>query len=46
MEAENDGIEMMERISDIYGDADKGAASNVVLEDETIFKMQKKIRCV
>ena len=43
VEAENDCIEMMERISDIYGDADKGAASNVVLEDETIFKMQKKI---
>ena len=44
VEAENDCIEMMERISDIYGDADKGAASNVVLEDETIFKMQKKIK--
>ena len=43
VEAENDCIEMMELISDIYGDADKGAASNVVLEDETIFKMQKKI---
>lgn len=38
VEAENDCIEMMELISDIYGDADKGAASNVVLEDETIFK--------
>ena len=35
VEAENDCIEMMELISDIYGDADKGAASNVVLEDET-----------
>ena len=33
VEAENDCIEMMERISVIYGDADKGAASNVVLED-------------
>ena len=43
VEAENDCIEMMELISDIYGDADKGAASNVVLEDETIFKMQRKI---
>lgn len=43
VEAESDCIEMMERISDIYGDADKGAVSNVVLEDETIFKMQKKI---
>ena len=43
VEAENDCIEMMELISDIYGDSDKGAASNVVLEDETIFKMQKKI---
>ena len=43
VETENDCIEMMELISDIYGDADKGAASNVVLEDETIFKMQKKI---
>lgn len=31
VEAESDCIEMMERISDIYGDADKGAASNVVL---------------
>ena len=32
VEAENDCIEMMELISDIYGDADKGAVSNVVLK--------------
>lgn len=43
VEAENDCREMMKLISDIYKDADKGTASNVVLEDETILEMQKKI---
>ena len=42
-EAENDCRAMMERIYDIYKDADKGMASNVVLTDETIFEMQKKL---
>lgn len=42
-EAENDCRKMMELISDIYRDADKGTASNVVLMDETILEMQKKV---
>lgn len=42
-EAKNDCREMMERIYDIYKDADKGTASNVVLSDETILKMQKRL---
>ena len=42
-EAENDCMAMMERIYDIYKDEDKGNASNVVLNDETILEMQKKI---
>ncbi|MBP3457953.1 MAG: hypothetical protein J6K58_01965 [Lachnospiraceae bacterium] len=42
-EAENDCRKMMELISDIYRDADKGTASNVVLKDETILEMQKKV---
>lgn len=43
-EAENDCRAMMERIYDIYKDADKGTASNVVLTDETILELQKAIR--
>lgn len=42
-EAENDCREMMERIYDIYKEADKGTASNVVLTDETILELQKKL---
>ena len=42
-EAENDCRAMMERIYVIYKEADKGTASNVVLSDEIIFKMQKKL---
>lgn len=42
-EAENDCRAMMERIYDIYKDADKGTASNVVLTDETILELQKKL---
>ena len=42
-EAENDCSAMMERIYEIYNEADKGTASNVVLADEIIFKLQKKL---
>ena len=42
-EAENDCKKMMELIFDIYKDADKGTASNVVLNDETILEMQKRL---
>lgn len=42
-EAEHECRAMMERIYDIYKDADKGTASNVVLSDEIIFKLQKKL---
>lgn len=42
-EAENDCGAMMERICDIYKEADKGTASNVVLTDETILELQKKL---
>ncbi len=43
-EAENDCRTMMRLIFDIYKDADKGTASNVVLNDETILEMQKKLK--
>lgn len=43
-EAENDCKTMMELIRDIYEQADKGDASNVVLSDETIFAMQDKLQ--
>lgn len=39
-EAENDCKKAMELIRDIYGQADKGDASNVVLSDATVFEMQ------
>ena len=39
-EAENDCSAMMERIYEIYNEADKGTASNVVLADEIIFHTQ------
>ena len=42
-EAENDCRTMMELIFDIYEDADKGTASNVGLNDETVLEMQKKL---
>ena len=42
-EAENDCRKMMEIISEIYATADKGTASNVVLNDETILEMQNKL---
>ena len=42
-EAENDCKKMMELIFDIYKDADKGTASNVVLNDETVLEMQKRL---
>ena len=42
-EAENDCSEMMEHIYAIYQKADKGTASNVVLTDETILELQKKL---
>ena len=42
-EAANDCKKMMGLIFDIYKDADKGKASNVVLNDETVLEMQKKL---
>lgn len=42
-EAVNDCKKMMELIFDIYKDADKGTASNVVLNDETVLEMQKQL---
>ena len=42
-EAEHDCMAMMKLISDIYESADKGTASNVVLSDEIIFEMQRKM---
>ena len=42
-EAENDCRAMMECIYEIYKEADKGTASNVVLTDETILELQKKL---
>ena len=35
---------MMDLIYDIYEQADKGEASNVVLNNETVYEMQKKIK--
>ena len=42
-EAENDCNAMMGHIYEIYNTADKGTASNIVLSDEIIFEMQKKL---
>ena len=42
-EAENDCRAMMERIYEIYKETDKGTASNVVLTDEAILELQKKL---
>ena len=43
-EAESDCKKVMGLISDIYHRADKGDASNVVLNDETIHEMQDRIK--
>ena len=43
-EAEMDCKKMMELIFDIYKHADKGEASNVVLNDETVLEMQNKVK--
>lgn len=43
-EAESDCKRMIELISDIYEHADKGGTSQVVLNNETILKMQNKIK--
>ena len=42
-EAANDCKKMMKLIFDIYKDADKGTAYNVVLNDETVLEMQKRL---
>lgn len=42
-EAEDDCRAMMEHIYQIYKEADKGTASNVVLADETILELQKTL---
>ena len=39
-EAEADCLARMDKLSDIYKNADKGDASNVVLSDETLEQMQ------
>lgn len=43
-EAETDCKNIMELLSDIYVNADKGDTLNVILSDETIFAMQDKIK--
>lgn len=35
---------ILELISDIYAQADKGEAANTVLDDKTIYKMQNRIK--
>lgn len=42
-EARRDCITMLERISGIYENADKGKATNVILNEKTILAMQKEI---
>lgn len=42
-EAEEDCKRIMDYISDIYEQADKGDASNVVLSDETVLEIQSKV---
>ena len=42
-EAETDCKKLMEYYYDIYESADKGTASNVVLADETVLEIQKKL---
>ncbi len=43
-EAETDCKTLMEFYFDIYESADKGMTSNVVLEEETVLEMQKKVK--
>ena len=43
-EAETDCKKQMELYLDIYETADKGIASNVVLDDQTVLEMQKKVK--
>ena len=43
-EAETDCKKLMELYIDIYETADKGTASNVVLDDQTVLEMQKKVK--
>ena len=43
-EAERDCKKVMDLISDIYKHAEKGETSNVVLSDETVLKMQDKLK--
>ena len=43
-EAETDCKKQMELYLDIYETADKGIASNVVLDDQTVLEIQKKVK--
>ena len=43
-EAEDECKMILELISDIYTQADKGEAVNTVLDDKTIYKMQDRIK--
>ena len=43
-EAETDCKKLMELYLDIYETADKGTASNVVLDEQTVIEMQKKVK--
>ena len=43
-EAETDCKKLMELYLDIYETADKGIASNVVLDDQTVLEMQRKLK--
>lgn len=43
-EAEEQCKKVMEHISGIYEQADKGESSNVILSDETVLEMQHKVR--
>lgn len=43
-EAETDCKKQMELYLDIYETADKGIASNVVLDDQTVLEMQRKLK--
>ena len=43
-EAETDCKKLMELYLDIYETADKGIASNVALDDQTVLKMQRKLK--
>lgn len=43
-EAETDCKKLMELYFDIYEKAEKGTSSNVVLDDETVLEMQRKLK--